>query len=346
MRKFIKRFKESIIGKILGLIFKLLWWGLELLIVLIAITIITQRVTNSEKAFLGFRIFNVATGSMEPEYAVGDILISKEKDPKEIEVGDNIVYLGDEGGVNGKIITHSVIEIEQGENGEFLFHTKGRANTVEDPIVSEDQVYGVVVNNNIALAWLCKIITNRYGLYFCVVVPIVLYVFIGFVRAQGEKIEQEKQEKLERRRRHEEKMKRRRQAEIRARRRVVEVEEELDVVEQEEQYEQEPEEEILEESEYEEVIEMKPKKSTQKSSTKKKKTADNSEEVKEKTKKETRSGKTKTEKTVKEPKISDANKAAKETKAPKGDKTVKVAKTKDVESENKKTSSRKKAKEE
>ena len=79
MRKFIKKFKNSITGNILKIMWKLLWWILELIIIFIAIVIVTQRITNNQKAFLGFRVFSVATGSMEPEYAVGDILIAKEK---------------------------------------------------------------------------------------------------------------------------------------------------------------------------------------------------------------------------------------------------------------------------
>ncbi len=207
MRKFIKKFKNSIIGKILKIIWKVLWWTIEALIVFLAIIIITQRIYNDQKAFLGFRIYNVATGSMEPEYAVGDILISKEIDPSKIKVGDNIVYLGNEAGYSGKIITHSVIQIEQNEKGEYLFHTKGRANTIEDPIVHEDQVYGTVVQNNIALAWLCRILTNRYGLYFFVIVPIVLWFFIEFVKSQTERIDQEIEAERERKTLHEEKRK-------------------------------------------------------------------------------------------------------------------------------------------
>lgn len=194
MRKFIKKFKNSIIAKILSALWKVLWWVIEFIIIFIAIIIVTQRVTNNEKAFLGFRIFSVATGSMEPEYAVGDILIAREKDPATIVVGDNIVYLGNVADYRGKIITHNVIEVEQNEEGDYLFHTKGIANSIEDPVVHEDQLYGVIFYNNEVLAWICKILTNRYGLYFFVIVPIIIYFFIGLIRTQGERIEQEREE--------------------------------------------------------------------------------------------------------------------------------------------------------
>jgi len=201
MRKFVKKFKNSILGKILKFIFKILMWAFEIFIITIAIIVLVQRVSNSQEAFLGYRIFHVATGSMEPEYVVGDILISKEKDPSTIKVGDNIVYLGNKGDYNGKIITHGVIEVERNEQGDYLFHTKGIANTVEDPVVHEDQLYGTVVNNNVVLAFICKILTNKYGLYFIVIVPIVLYAFIEFVKSQGRKIEEERREEAEERER-------------------------------------------------------------------------------------------------------------------------------------------------
>lgn len=206
MRKFIKKFKNSILGSILKIIWKLLCWIVGALFVFLAIVIVTQRITNNQKTFLGFRIFSVATGSMEPEYAVGDVLIVREKDPSTIVVGDNIVYLGAVADYSGKIITHNVIEIEQNENGEYLFHTKGIANTIEDPIVHEDQLYGVVFYNNEFIAGVCKILNNRYGLYLFVVF-VILDFFIGFIRNQGERIEQEKEEERQRR----EKQKRRAQ---------------------------------------------------------------------------------------------------------------------------------------
>ena len=264
MRTFIKKIKNSILGKLLKIIFKLITWAIELLIIGIAIVIVTQRFTNNEKAFLGFRIFNVATGSMEPEYAVGDILISKEKEPSEIKVGDNIVYLGNKADYNGKIITHNVIEIEKDENGDYLFHTKGRANTVEDPIVHEDQIYGTVVQNNEVLAWLCRILTNRYGLYFFVIIPIILYSFIGFVKVQDEKMKEEKELK----RLEKEKRKKKKQEEILEEEDIEEVDEVDEEIEAEESQEEE------------EVVE-KPKKTKKKASKKE----EEPEEVTETTKK-------------------------------------------------------------
>lgn len=280
MRRFIKKFKNSIIGKVLKAIFKILMWILEIMLIFIAIVIIRQRVTNNQKAFLGFRIFNVATGSMEPEYAVGDILITREKDPSTIVEGDNIVYVGNTADYKGKIITHNVIEIERNEKGEYLFHTKGIANTVEDPIVHEDQLYGIVVQNNKVLAFICKILLNKYGLYFCVVIPIVLYAFLGFVRAQGERIEQEREEERKRKKLEHEKREQRRklkESQINEEQEMQEIEEDEEVIQAPKKTTTVKKKKTSKESEIEEKIEANSKK--KKTATTKKSTLEEEKKV-------------------------------------------------------------------
>lgn len=183
MRKIRKIFQNKIVKGILRTISIII----EILILFIVTIILVQRFTNNDKAFLGLRIFNVATGSMEPSLNVGDIILSKEIDSNKIKVGDVIVYKGNKMDLNGKIITHKVIEIETAENGELLFHTKGIANVVEDPIVKESQIYGTVICSSPILSSLFKVIGNRYVLYFCVILPIIIWAFVSFVKSNAEK---------------------------------------------------------------------------------------------------------------------------------------------------------------
>ena len=140
MRKIRRLLRNSVIGKVIKFIWKTIKLIVEIIVLALAITIIVQRVTNNKSGFLGYRIFNVATGSMEPQYNIGDIIISKQTPPSKIKVGDSIVYLGKVGDYKNKIITHAVIQIEQDEDGKYIFHTKGIATELEDPIVHEDQV--------------------------------------------------------------------------------------------------------------------------------------------------------------------------------------------------------------
>lgn len=84
-------------NKTLRIIGNILYYVLVVLVLLILAVVILQRVTNNNASIGGIRIFNIVTESMVPEYKVGDILVSKSIEPSEIEVGDDLVYLGEKG---------------------------------------------------------------------------------------------------------------------------------------------------------------------------------------------------------------------------------------------------------
>lgn len=140
------------------------------------VVVFLQRFSDNEISFFNYRMFTVITGSMEPRYVVGDVLISKNVEPSTIKVGDAISYKGKVGSFRDKVITHEVIGIETDENGDYLFRAKGRANIVEDPIVFEDQLYGVIVYKSIILSIIYRIISTKAGFYIFIILPILFVV--------------------------------------------------------------------------------------------------------------------------------------------------------------------------
>ena len=73
--------------------------------------------------FLGYEIYNVISGSTEPEIPVGSVVYVKETEPAEIEEGDVIAFTS-----MGTVVTHRVKQNRVVE-GEFV--TKGDANEQE-----------------------------------------------------------------------------------------------------------------------------------------------------------------------------------------------------------------------
>ena len=176
--------------KVLRIVSKILYQILVIVCLIVAAVIILQKVTDSNRSIAGYRIFRVITGSMEPEYGVGEVVISKEVDPKNIKVGDDIVYLGTYGEYNGKIIMHSVIAIDTDKNGNLNFHAKGlHSSSVEDPQIKASQIYGVVKFKSEILTVLYKLATNIYSL-FVIISVLVLNVFISFRLSGKNKIQQ------------------------------------------------------------------------------------------------------------------------------------------------------------
>ena len=168
--------KNILNNKILRGIGKTIYILLYIIIVLVLLVVAIQRFSNNNLTIAGFRIFNVATGSMVPVYNVGDILVSREISPEEIQVGDDIVYKGEAQDLNGRIVTHRVISVRE-EEGQYKIITKGIANIEEDPEITEDQVYGKVIYKVKTLSFISRLISNLYIFYFCIFVPIAILIF-------------------------------------------------------------------------------------------------------------------------------------------------------------------------
>ena len=188
--------KESKIKKIAKISMKILYQLVMIICVLLILIIVFQKISNNNKSIAGYRIFRVITGSMEPEYAVGEVVISKEVDPEEIKVGDDIVYFGKFGDYNGKIIMHKVTQIDKKENGELNFHAAGlHSASIEDPQISESQIFGVVKFQSGILTVLYQLATSIYS-SFIIISILVLNVFVSF-KFSGKPIKVEYQEENE-----------------------------------------------------------------------------------------------------------------------------------------------------
>lgn len=175
------RSKNDIAKKIVKIVLKILYQMLIILCVLLIIIILMQKITNSNRTILGYRLFRVITGSMEPEYDVGVVVICKEIPINDIKVGDDIVYLGKYGEYNGKIIMHDVVGIDKDENGNIVnLHAKGlHSASVEDPQIKPNQVFGVVKFQSGILTKLYDLATSIYS-SFIIVTILVLNVFVSF----------------------------------------------------------------------------------------------------------------------------------------------------------------------
>lgn len=164
---------------------------LTIAIVFVSIIIVVQKVTNNQESFLGFRIFRVQTGSMIPKYQIGDVILVKEVDTDKIQIGDDVTYKGNTGTMNGMLVTHRVVDIEE-VDGKRVFHTKGIANNLEDPVISEEQINGVVQTKMYILSLICMLLNNKYVFYFCGILPLTIYVAFRFFRNRRvRKIERE-----------------------------------------------------------------------------------------------------------------------------------------------------------
>ena len=179
-----KIFDNKIINNIVIFLENVAFIFLFLLLVLICIQKFSKGGT-----FFGYQIYTVASSSMIPDYNVGDTLLVKRISASQIKVGDAVTYKGEDVTVKDLIITHRVEKIEKGET-ELLFHTKGIANNVEDPIVYEHQILGKVIYKFWLLSIMGRITYDLTKLLLFVTLPIAFLIVVEIIKVVRERDEE------------------------------------------------------------------------------------------------------------------------------------------------------------
>lgn len=140
------------------------------LVVLLAIALVGVRL-------LGFQVFTVLSGSMEPAYRVGSLLYVKEVDYKALQSGDVITFLLDE----DTVATHRIVEVIPDEtDSEILrYRTKGDANEAEDGgLVHYKNVIGSPVFSIPYLGYLADYIQHPPGSYVAISAGAILLLLV------------------------------------------------------------------------------------------------------------------------------------------------------------------------
>ena len=189
MVKLLKQIREKIENNIIYKTFRIC---LYVFVFILLFIIVVQKATHNNLSVGGVRVFMIVSESMKGEYEIGDILISKSVPAEEINVGDNVTYLGEKGALKGIIITHKVVEkMETG--GNVYFTTKGIANEVEDPRIRYDQIYGKVVYKTIVLSAIAKLMNNQLT-YYILFTLVALIISIEIASAMFAKDDKESEE--------------------------------------------------------------------------------------------------------------------------------------------------------
>ena len=111
-----------------------------LFIILVLVIYAKLKITFTDNKvhanYFGYRILEIASGSMEPTLSKNDIILVK-VNTKDIKNNDIISYIGEKDAV----ITHRVVRIEKDK-----LIVKGDANNTDDSPISKSQVIGKVVH--------------------------------------------------------------------------------------------------------------------------------------------------------------------------------------------------------
>lgn len=158
----------------------------DILFYLLIIAILAGAVTfassrTADKSVFGYRYYDVLTGSMEPNYSVGDLIFVKITPAEEIQVGDPVTF--NPGSTEDSYLTHRVIEkIENYQGtGVTCFRTQGDANDSPDPfVIDESRMIGVVKFSIPFLGLVVLFVQYHYiGIIAFVVLFVVFFTLLG-----------------------------------------------------------------------------------------------------------------------------------------------------------------------
>lgn len=154
-------------NKTVKLVWNIISWLLVAVVVALAVLLVGMKA-------LGFQVYAVLSGSMEPTYHVGSLIYVKSVDTDDIEVGDAITFMLDE----NTLATHRVTQVIE-DGSSVSFKTKGDANNNEDAeAVSAQNVLGVPKFSIPYLGYVANYIQNPPGTYIAIAGVCVLLILV------------------------------------------------------------------------------------------------------------------------------------------------------------------------
>ena len=125
----------------------------------------------------GMHLFTVLTGSMEPTYRTGSLILVQPTAASELQRDDVITYMASE----TKVLTHRIVEIvpDQNDPNILRFCTKGDANNAVDPVlVHQKNIIGKPVLCIPLLGYVTNALQTPPGTYIAVGVACLLMAIV------------------------------------------------------------------------------------------------------------------------------------------------------------------------
>lgn len=177
------------------IIFRIVIYILIIPIIIYNISLIVFSIINKNETpcFFGIKTFVIVSGSMQPDLMIGDIVIVKNCDKNDINVGDIISYRSGQ-----SVITHRIVEFIESD-GQTGYITKGDNNNVKDNVVVKfEDIEGKYIGKISKLGNVVLFLKNKI-----VIISIILIFYLIYVHELkvNEKIQirKEKREKFEKR---------------------------------------------------------------------------------------------------------------------------------------------------
>lgn len=140
------------------------------IVVLITVALVGVRL-------LGYDVYTVLSGSMEPTYKTGSLIYVKTVDHNKLKKDDVITFMLNE----DTIVTHRIVDVipDETDPSVIRFQTKGDANnSVDGSLVHYKNVIGQPKYTIPKLGYVANYIQNPPGTYFAIAGGIILLLLV------------------------------------------------------------------------------------------------------------------------------------------------------------------------
>lgn len=158
------------------------WLVLLAAVAVLAVAVIVPRIAGATP-------YAVQTGSMQPTYPPGTLVVTRPVDNDEIGIGTPLTYQLESG--ESTVVTHRVVGVRLGDDGKSWFQTQGDANNAPDEdLVRPIQVRGEVWYDVPYLGYLNSVLNGAQHqlLVFVVAGGLVVYALFMFVSALRDRV--------------------------------------------------------------------------------------------------------------------------------------------------------------
>jgi len=158
---------------------------------IIAIAVVIPRIAGATP-------YTVLTGSMEPKYPPGTMVVDRPADPDKIKPGDVVTYQLESG--QPEVVTHRVVSVSTTLQGDYLFQTQGDANNAPDAkLVKPVQIRGKMWYHIPYLGYVAEFISPKHkeNATYIIAGVLVLYALWMFLGSFFEKRRKKRQRIIE-----------------------------------------------------------------------------------------------------------------------------------------------------
>ena len=161
-----------------------IWLLLIGLTLLVYIADIKIRAAKGDNTPPKYNAYVVLTGSMIPEIMPKDVVITKKRDAKELEVNDIITFVSSDPRLSNIIVTHRIKNnYYDSTTGKYTFQTKGDNNNVEDFTLAQEQnVIGEVIYKIPKLGYIQELLATKGGLIIIILIPCLTILSYDIVK--------------------------------------------------------------------------------------------------------------------------------------------------------------------